>query len=82
MFIFLTLLGCAEVVEQSAACEQYVSCLDARDAELGLQTNTLRFEPNGACWGGAEGAALCDRACDNGLQWLQEADPDLPELCS
>lgn len=79
--VLLMLWGCDGPVEQSASCAAYVSCVEARDLALGQSTNLDRFLPGGACWGGAEGGALCDRACTNGLDWLQANEDDLPEAC-
>lgn len=60
---------------QTEACEAYVSCLQARDARLGVQTNADRFEAGGACWGSEDGAHLCDTACSRGLEFLASHDP-------
>lgn len=82
--IFLTsslLAGCAGEVVQTASCAQWVACIDARDDQLGITTDNVRFEAGGGCWSGAEGAALCDSACESGLEWMQEAYADLPEEC-
>lgn len=82
MTILMLLLGCAEEVTQTPACERYVACLDARDEQRGTTTDMLRFEAEGDCWGSPAGADLCDRACSNGLSWLLESETDLPEVCS
>lgn len=80
-FWALTLIwGCAEV-EQSASCEEYVACIRAQDAVSGVETDLNRFEDDGDCWGNPEGAALCDRACTNGLEWMRDEVADLPEEC-
>ena len=76
----MMVMGCAQV-EQSASCNSYVACVRAQDAAKGVETDMVRFEPAGDCWGNPEGAALCDRACSNGLLWLQEQYADLPEEC-
>jgi hypothetical protein len=81
MTLLLLLLGCAEV-SQTPTCEEYVACLGARDEARGTTTDMLRFEAQGDCWGSPAGADLCDRACTNGLAWLQESETDLPEACS
>lgn len=77
----LLLFACADV-SQSPACATYVSCVEARDAARGSSTDLLRFQPDGECWGTPAGADLCDRACTNGLAWLQESETDLPEVCT
>lgn len=77
----ILLLGCGGPVAQTEACAEYVSCIEARDAALGVSTNLDRFLEGGDCWGGEEGAALCDRACVNGLDWMRSAIDDLPEVC-
>ena len=83
VLISLTLwtVGCAEV-EQSSSCATYVACIQAKDDVDGVETDLDRFEPDGACWGSPEGASLCDRACVNGLDWMQGAYADLPEECA
>ncbi|MCB9742078.1 MAG: hypothetical protein H6741_09235 [Alphaproteobacteria bacterium] len=75
------LTACGGEVPQTEACAAYVACVEARDLELGIRTNLDRFEPGGACWGSAEGGALCDRGCSSGLAWMQDAYADLPEAC-
>lgn len=75
-----TWFGCATVT-QSEECKAYVDCLAARDGQLKIQTDTLRFKPEGACWGGPEGADLCNRACKNGMVWLKSAYQNLPAAC-
>lgn len=66
-----TAVACNDAPEQSDACGAYISCLQARDARLGITTNADRFEASGACWGGSEeGAHLCDTACSRGLDFL------------
>lgn len=80
-FLLILLSGCAGEVTQTEACARWVSCIDARDEQLGIETDNLRFEASGSCWSGAEGAALCDAACEDGLVWMQEAYADLPEAC-
>ena len=80
-FIFvLVFAGCAEV-GPSDACVDYVACIRAQDDASGLVTDVARFEEGGACWGNPDGAGLCDRACDNGLEWMREEVADLPEEC-
>jgi hypothetical protein len=80
MLLLTLLLGCAEVT-QTPSCADFVACVDARDAADGAETDTLRFEPTGDCWGSPDGQALCDRACSSGLEWLRESYDDLPEAC-
>lgn len=81
MLPLLIQLGCAEPLSPTPACVSYVSCLEARDATLGIQTDAVRFDVGGDCWGNDEIAALCDRACDNGLAWMRAQIDDLPGAC-
>ena len=80
MCLSSTIIGCADP-KQSSECAQYVSCVRAMDESEGVTTNAARFEPEGACWGGPEGAALCTRACSGGLDYIKAAYADLPEAC-
>lgn len=66
---------------QSAACAQFVDCVRALDTQDGRRTNTLRFEPNGGCWGGAAGARLCTDACVRGLEVARRA-ATVPTACA
>ena len=43
----LALVGCDTSVEQTPACAQWVSCIDARDAALGVSTDNDRFLSGG-----------------------------------
>ena len=79
--IFFVLTACSEPVEQSSSCAQWVTCIDARDAELGITTNIDRFIPDGTCWSNPEQADLCDKACSAGLVQLAEVYTDLPGEC-
>lgn len=72
--------GCA-TVQQTEACKAYVSCLEARDTQMGIKTDVLRFQPQGGCWGSPEGSEFCTRACENGLRWMQQSYKDLPQAC-
>lgn len=75
------LSACADTA-QTQACQDYVACQQAIDAQLSQETDLLRFEADGECWGGIEaGAQLCDRSCVKGLEFLRERQPDLPEAC-
>jgi hypothetical protein len=78
---FLLLVACGQRVVQTEACADWVACVQARDAAQGQSTNLERFEADGACWGGDEGAALCDRGCLAGLDWLRGEVDDLPTEC-
>lgn len=73
--------ACAEV-KQGEHCAAYVECLTARDEQRGTSTDMVRFEEGGACWGSTEGAKHCERACEGGLKWLRETDPNMPSVCS
>ena len=74
-------VGCGESVGQSGTCAAYVQCVEAMDARDGVDTDVDRFEVSGACWGSEEGATLCDRACTNGLDYIRQRDPQLPQEC-
>lgn len=90
-FLIFFLIGCDTSVEQSAACEQWVSCIDARDQQLGVATNMNRFLPiktdaegeviEGQCWGNPEISDLCDKGCVAGLEKMTELYSDLPGEC-
>ena len=81
-FFFIVLLaGCDTTVEQTAACEEWVSCIDARDEQLGITTNNDRFLAGGPCWNNPEIGDLCDLACINGLEQMQTMYNDLPQEC-
>jgi hypothetical protein len=82
LLFFSLLAGCGSGVPQRAACGDFVACVQARDMERGTTTNLTRFEPDGACWGGDEGADLCETACINGLEFLASSYVDLPEVCT
>ena len=85
------LFGCDTRVDQSASCQQWVSCIEARDQQLGVTTNMVRFLPlttdaddtvvNGKCWDNHELYDLCDKACVAGLAKMPELYDDLPEEC-
>jgi hypothetical protein len=76
------LASCTIPVPQRPACARYVTCLEARDARDGTETDVVRFEPDGDCWNVRAGADLCDRACTAGLAWLADREPDLAAACS
>lgn len=83
LLIFSWLLGCEGEITPTPACEAYVACLSARDEARGLNTDMVRFEAGGACWGSHESAEFCDGGCARGLAWLQEAEADtLPGECA
>ena len=81
IFITMLLVGCGEdkttdsdTSPNEDACEQYIACVStATPADLGDAIDTYGDE--GSCWD--EDAALCDAACDAGLDQLREtyADP-------
>ncbi len=68
-------------VDPSPECVAWSSCIAARDSQLGVETDNVRFEPGGGCWGSAEGAELCTNACESGLDWMRQAYDDLPDAC-
>ena len=78
----LALVGCDTSVEQTPACADWVRCIDARDAQLGVTTDDDRFEAGGLCWGNPEIGELCDKACESGMAWMETSNyTDLPEEC-
>ncbi len=89
--LILFLFACDTSMEQSEACEQWVSCIDARDQQLGVSTNMKRFLPiktdaegeviEGQCWGNPEIYDLCDKGCEAGLVKIAELYEDLPQEC-
>lgn len=82
LFWVAALLSACADTAQTQACQDYVACQQAIDAQLGQETDLLRFEAAGECWGGIEaGAQLCDRSCVKGLEFLRARQPDLPEEC-
>lgn len=81
LFLTLLLVGCDTTVEQTDSCAQWVSCIDARDTQLDIVTNNDRFLDGGPCWDNPEIGELCDLACINGLEDMQEMYSDLPQEC-
>ena len=79
--LLLLLVGCDTSVPQSEACAQWVACIDARDDQLGVETDNDRFLANGPCWGNPEIGHLCDDACTAGLELMPDLYSDLPEEC-
>lgn len=74
------LAAACDGVEQADACERYVACVRALDVSLDRVTDLDRFDVGGACWGSEEGALLCERACDRGLEW-QSRQSAAPAEC-
>lgn len=74
--------ACAPPLEPTPACVSYVACQQARDAQLGITTDMVRFQPGGACWDNPEISELCDRGCGSGITWLRAAEPSLPAACA
>ena len=70
--------ACAQPLEPTPACVSYVACQQARDSLLGINTDMVRFQTGGACWGNPEISDLCDRGCASGIAWLRTAEPSLP----
>lgn len=81
LLILLPLAACNTAVDQTPACASWVSCIDARDAELGTVTDNDRFVAGGPCWNNPEIGDLCDKACIAGLDQMQEIYADLPQEC-
>jgi hypothetical protein len=79
----LGLWGCGrEPLPQAESCRRFVECVRAQDAQRGMSTNLVRFEPGGGCWGGPEGAHLCEQSCTRGLEVLRRHNPALPATCT
>lgn len=70
------LVACAGA-EQGPECKAFVECVAAVDVLRSTQTNVDRFLPDGACWGGKKGAAVCESACRRGVVLLHEQEPRL-----
>jgi hypothetical protein len=66
--------GCAEA-EQGPHCRAYVECVRQADAERDTVTNVDRFLPDGACWDGTKGAAVCESSCRRGIPVLRGQEP-------
>lgn len=75
-------IGACGTVPQSDACADFVGCQRDRDVELGITTNMVRYELDGACWENKEIGALCTRSCTAGLAWMRRAYADLPASCA
>lgn len=83
MIVTLVLaLACAPEVTQTSACAALVTCTQARDIQLGLETDVARFDAAGDCWGSPAGQELCNMACENGLTFLRERYTGLPAECA
>lgn len=72
--------GCVHV-SQTQACLDFVTCVEDLDALKGMDTNTKRFDKNGACWGSEAGMELCDEACYRGLAVLRKTEVIVPASC-
>ena len=81
IILIFFLSACDNTVVQTESCAQWVSCIDARDVELGIETNNDRFLTTGNCWNNPDIGALCDKACTSGLVYMQENYGDLPTEC-
>lgn len=69
------LAGCwGSPVGQAAACEAYVACIRALDADAGVTTNLDRFVPGGFCWNNPTLAEGCTTACVRALERLRERE--------
>ena len=80
-YALVALLSSCGPVEQTESCQAFVTCVEARDAVRSTTTNVDRFAAGGACWGGEEGAHLCDTACSRGMEWIRASYTDLPAEC-
>lgn len=72
-----TLLVACRRAEQGPECKAFVECVAALDVLRSTQTNVDRFLPDGACWNGRKGAAVCESACRRGVALLHEQEPEL-----
>ncbi len=72
-----TLLGACGRAEQGPECKAFIACVAALDVLRSTQTNVDRFLPDGACWGGPKGAAVCESSCRRGVLLLHEQEPQL-----
>ncbi len=72
-----TLLVACGGAEQGPECKAFVECVAAVDFLRSTQTNVERFLPDGACWDGPKGAAVCESACRRGVALLHEQEPEL-----
>ena len=72
-----TLLVACGRAEQGPECKAFVECVAAVDVLRSTTTNVDRFVPDGACWGGAKGAAVCESACRRGVVLLHQQEPQL-----
>lgn len=72
----MLLVACGRV-EQGPECEAFVECVAALDVLRSTRTNVDRFLPDGACWGGAKGGAVCESSCRRGVVLLREQEPEL-----
>ena len=63
--------------EPGPECQAFVECVAAVDVLRSTQTNVDRFLPDGACWSGPKGAAVCESSCRRGVVLLHEQEPQL-----
>ena len=68
--------ACSDV-EQGPGCRAFVACVKEADALRGTATNVDRFLPDGACWNGSKGAAVCESACRRGVPVLRAQESRL-----
>ncbi len=75
--VLSTLFVACGGAEQGPECKAFVECVVAVDVLRSTQTNVDRFLPDGACWSGRKGAAVCESACRRGVVLLHEQEPKL-----
>ncbi len=68
-------IACA--AEQGPECKAFVVCVSEFDTLRQTETNVDRFLPEGACWGGEKGAAVCEAACRRGIVLLHQQEAAL-----
>lgn len=69
----LVLTGCwGSPVSQTPACQAYVACIRALDADAGETTDLERYVEGGTCWKNPLFADGCTTACARALTRMQE----------
>lgn len=70
--LLLTCAACG--AEQGPECKAFVACVEEFDTLRNTDTNVDRFLPDGACWNGDKGAAVCELACRRGVILLHQQE--------
>jgi hypothetical protein len=77
--VMLVLASCwGSPVSQDPACQAWVSCIRALDADAGETTDLVRFVEGGACWKNPTLAEGCTTACQRALGRLHERGACVP----